>query len=81
MTDNYYIYLADLPGGVTEMVTPCADGYTIYINSKIDRDSQMKGYLHAVQHIMNNDFEKEDVQMVEYEAHKKCPASTGHKGN
>lgn len=81
MTDNYYVYITDLPVGVTEMVCPCIDGYTIYIDSKLDHNAQYDRYLHAVHHIVNNDFDKEDIQSIEYEAHKKRPASTGREGN
>lgn len=70
MTDDIYIYLVDLPYRITEMVCPCCGGYTIYLNSRMDRETQKKGYLHAMGHIENNDFEKEDVQIIEDTAHK-----------
>ena len=73
MTNNYYVYVVDLPDGVNEMVCPCLDGYTIYLNSRIDSQSQYEGFLHAIQHITNNDFEKDDIQSIEYDAHNKTP--------
>lgn len=72
MTDNIYVYIADLPGGITEMVTPCIDGYTIYLNARVSTETQRQGYLHALHHIRNHDFEREDcVQQIEAEAHRK----------
>lgn len=63
--DKIYVYLIDLPTKVHEMVTPCADGYTIYINAKLSQEGQQEAYDHAMWHIDNRDFEKEDVQAVE----------------
>lgn len=71
MTDNIYVYTVDLPHSITEMVTPCLDGYTIYLNARMDRAAQLKGYRHALYHIRNHDFEREDdIQTIESEAHK-----------
>lgn len=69
--DNIYVYLReDLPVSVHEFVTPCLDGYTIYINAKLDDAHQLRAYHHALEHIKNNDFEKEgDVQEIELRAH------------
>lgn len=54
-----------------EMVVPNEDGsYTILINSRLTYDSQLKAYEHAMRHINNNDFEKSDVQPIEYSAHE-----------
>ena len=68
--DDIFIYLIDLPPKVNEAVTPCMDGYTVYINRNLDRDRQFKAFAHALKHITNNDFEKSDVQQIESEAHK-----------
>ena len=74
MTDNVYVYIVDLPVGITEMVTPCLDGYTIYLNSRMSTEAQRQGYLHALFHIQNHDFEREDdIQKIESEAHKSAP--------
>lgn len=67
--DDVFVYLVDLPAKIDEAVTPCLDGYTIYINSNLDNDSRLKAYAHAMFHIMNNDFEKINVQAIEAEAH------------
>ena len=52
------------------MVTPCLAGYTIYINDKLSPEGRREAYRHALHHIVNNDFEKTDVNKIEVEAHK-----------
>lgn len=67
--DDIYIYLIDLPPTINEAVTPCLDGYTVYINRNLDHSEQIKAYNHALHHIVNHDFEKSDVQQIERDAH------------
>lgn len=69
--DDVYVYLAPLPGRTKEAVMPCADGYTVYLNSNLDRTANLEGYMHALKHIIENDFEKENVQEIEAKAHKR----------
>lgn len=64
-----YTYSVPLPDGVNEAVLPCADGYTVYIDIDLDDDQRKKALTHALKHIANNDFEKDDVQEIEDEAH------------
>lgn len=53
-----------------EMVIPNEDGsYTILINARLSYDGQLKAYQHAMRHIEDNDFEKDNVQQIEYVAH------------
>lgn len=57
---------------VTEAVTQNADGtYTIFLNAKMSAEKRLMAYLHALGHIQGNDFEKSNVQEIEYYAHKK----------
>ena len=67
--DNVFVYLVNLPDGVHEMVTPCLDGHTVYIDANLTADRQKELLDHAMTHIMENDFEKADVQQIEKEAH------------
>lgn len=67
--DDIYVYIVDLPDQVNEMVTPCLDGYTIYLNAKLSHQERVDAYLHALRHVENNDWEKDDVQKIEKEAH------------
>lgn len=72
MTDDIFVYLIDIPGTVNEMVCPCFGGYTIYIDCKLDREHQQKAYKHALKHINNGDFEKdESADMIEFYAHER----------
>lgn len=69
--DNIYTYFVKLPEGIDEVVMPCLDGYTVYIDINLSEYQQLKAYAHALHHIRNNDFEKTDVQKIESEAHRK----------
>jgi len=68
--DDFFTYYVDMPDNISEMVTPCYDGYTVYINSRISEEKQHKALSHALRHIRNNDFNKTDVNSIESEAHK-----------
>lgn len=67
--DNVYTYVVNMPPKVHEFVTPCADGYTIYIDEKLSHDARLKAYDHAMHHIRDGDFDKDDVQSIETNAH------------
>lgn len=68
--DNIYVYLVDLPTTVPEMVAPCCGGFTIYLNARLSYQDRVKAYLHALGHVERNDWEKNDVQLIEKEAHE-----------
>lgn len=54
-----------------EMVTVNEDdSYTILINARLSYEGQLKAYEHALRHINDDDFQKEDVQSIEYNAHQ-----------
>ena len=67
--DDIYVYLVDLPTAVPEMVAPCCGGYTIYLNARRSHCDRVKAYLHALEHVERNDWERSDVQQIEKEAH------------
>jgi len=68
--DNVFVYMVKLPGNVKEAVTPSFCGYTVYINENLSYEQRQKAFAHAMKHIQNRDFEKSDVQAIEYEAHR-----------
>lgn len=71
MTPDVNVVVINFPNAQREMVVQNEDGsYTILINSKLSHDGQLKAYNHAMEHINDNDFEKEDVQSIEAAAHK-----------
>ena len=68
MSINYQVILMDMT--VNEVVTENEDGsYTIFINSRLNYEKRLKAYLHAMKHIEGDDFQKDDVQNIEYLAH------------
>lgn len=71
--DNIYVYCAALPDGIKECITPCCDGYTIYLNENLSQEQRMMAYQHALIHIENDDFGAGhyagDVQEIEARAH------------
>lgn len=71
MTRVVNTYLVNFPNTKGhEMCIENEDGsYTILINAKLSSDEQKDAYNHAMYHIENNDFEKYDVQQIEFEAH------------
>ena len=71
MDECVFTYIIDLPESVNEMVTPCADGYTVYLNAKLSYHARVRAYEHALRHISHHDFEKYDVQLIEADAHMK----------
>lgn len=69
-TPDVNVVLINFPNSRKEMVVPNEDGtYTILINAKLSHDSQLKAYAHAMKHIINNDFEKDNTQSIEAVAH------------
>lgn len=47
------------------------DSYTIFLNAKLSRENHLKSYAHAIRHIKNKDFDKADVNIIEYHAHQR----------
>lgn len=67
--DRIFTYLIDMPTHTKEMVIPCNDGYTVYINARLSETQQHIAFRHALKHIQSNDFEEYDVQHIELKAH------------
>lgn len=69
--DRIFTYLVKLPTNINEIVTPCADGYTIYIDKNLTHERQLEVYEHALRHIRRNDFDSNlSADEIEYQAHK-----------
>ena len=65
------IVMMNMEYGIHEQVTLNRDGsYTIFLNARDSHEQQLLSYYHALSHIEKNDFEKSDVQEIEFEAHK-----------
>lgn len=71
MTIDYQVQLLSFPNKkVSESVVENEDGsYTIFIESSLTYERQQKAFRHAMNHIFGNDFEKNDVDKIEYDAH------------
>ena len=67
--DNIYTYVTKLPDGLNEMILPCLDGYTVYIDDRLSDLGRMEAYNHAITHIRNRDWEKNNIQEIEMDAH------------
>jgi len=61
----------DLPGRVKAFVVKNQDGsHTIIINARLNFMQQQQAYTHEMNHIDNDDFEKENINLIEYYAHR-----------
>lgn len=70
MTPDVNVFLVNFPCPGEEMVVPNEDlSYTIMINARLSYERQIEAYYHALKHITENDFEKENVQEIEANAH------------
>lgn len=65
---DVYVYLCDLGGtGIDEAVMPCLDGYTVYIDERLDDEHRRRVLAHALEHIRRGDCAGGDVQQIEEE--------------
>lgn len=65
------VRIMDLPPRIKGFVTRRDGVPVIVLNARLNREQQQKAYLHEKKHIDNNDFEKEDVDQIEANAHEK----------
>ncbi len=67
LTESIGVYFLNMDTAVEEMVHANEDGsFTIFINARISHTRQMIAYQHAIEHIMDNDFEKDCADDIEY---------------
>ena len=68
--ENINVQIMDMDTMVPEHLVKNEDNsYTIFLNARLSKEKQLKSYYHALRHINENDFCKENVQKIEYEAH------------
>lgn len=71
-SEDINVVVMDLPIGLKEQVINNHDGsYTILLNSRYNAETIEKAKQHAVDHIKNEDFQKDNVQDIEAAAHGK----------
>ena len=64
------VRLMDLPPRIKGFVVRRNGEDVIVLNSRLNREQNMKTYLHEKKHIENGDFEKFDVDIIEQIAHE-----------
>lgn len=52
-----------------QVVKNSDDSYSIFLNSRLTHEKQLEAYKHAIEHIENCDYEKYDVDKIEFDAH------------
>ena len=69
--ENISVHIIDFKSaGIDEQVILNQDGsYTILIDARASYEAQAAAYEHAMSHIRNGDFQKNDVQQIEAAAH------------
>ncbi len=68
---DYNIQLIGFPTTkVHEAVTPNEDGsITVFIDKNMTFEAQKERFLHAIKHLKGNDFDKDNIQEIETDAH------------
>lgn len=67
---HYFVHYINLPLSVDEETTKNEDeSYSIFINKNISKNAQNLAFIHALQHIQNEDFNKENVNKIEINTH------------
>ena len=71
MTIDYQIQLIQFPNKkVKESVTENEDGsYTIFIDENLSLNERQNVFLHAMKHILGDDFTKYNIDKIEFDAH------------
>ncbi len=70
--DRIFTQVIDMDTAIAEHVVKNKDDtYTIFLNARLSWERILLGYHHAVQHIMNGDFENGSgkVNIIELKAH------------
>lgn len=69
--EDINVKVLDMDTMIPEHLVKNADNsYTIFLNARLSQENRIKSYYHALQHIQNEDFLKEDVQKIEKKAHE-----------
>ena len=66
LTEDIGVRFVDMDTGIEEQVLYNSDlSFTILINSRLNWERQMIAYHHALEHIMNKDFDKVCADSIE----------------
>ena len=70
MMEEINVQLLNMDTKIPEhLVKNADDSYTIFLNARLSQESRVKSYYHALRHIQKQDFEKQNVQDIEIQAH------------
>lgn len=70
MAPDVNVIEMDLPTTISSYVISNPDTtYTIILNARLSYKRRLEAYQHELDHIQNNDFQKENVQSIEFVAH------------
>ena len=64
---------------VNEMITPCENGYSVYIKEELPEEKKIEALYHAYIHKKSNDFENTDIEDIESRAHYNLESLTEFK--
>lgn len=68
---NVNTWLIDMPPRVKgHTVKNEDDSYSVFINARISHEDRIKTYKHEIQHILEDDFKKCNVEEIESRTHK-----------
>lgn len=63
---DYFVYFMPMHGSIGGFVTPNPDGtFSVYLNSRLSRERNVKSLEHEINHIVADDFSKTDVVKIE----------------
>lgn len=66
LTESIGVYFINMDTKFDEHVIFNEDGsFTIFLNARLNWERQMLAYQHAIKHIMNHDFEKDNADEIE----------------
>lgn len=66
LAESIGVYFLDMDTAVHEEICFNEDGsFSIFINSKLNWETQMKAYQHAIRHIIGEDFSKVSADNIE----------------
>lgn len=69
MDVNLRLIDCDISFGRENVVKNNDDTYTIFLNTRYNHEQQLKSYEHAIKHILNNDFDKNNADYIEVQSH------------
>lgn len=77
-SEDFNVITMNLGEGIPERISQNQDGsYTVILNPQYSYEYRMQSMKHAFDHVREHDWEKDDVQEVEYTRHNMKEESNG----